>query len=103
MDFFGMGMGEILLIIIVALIIFGPGKVPEIARQLGKVVHTLKNASSELTTQITRELDEEEAAKRTHYPNTTDMTDTIVPPPVLPAPDATNNIQTPPDEKNDKR
>jgi len=32
MDFFGIGPWEILLIIIVALIVVGPGKIPEIAR-----------------------------------------------------------------------
>ncbi|MFC2055985.1 TatA/E family twin arginine-targeting protein translocase [Chloroflexota bacterium] len=57
MDFFGMGMGEILLILVIALIIWGPGKLPEIARTLGKTVRTLRKASFDLTTQISKELD----------------------------------------------
>ncbi|MBI2849826.1 MAG: twin-arginine translocase subunit TatB [Chloroflexi bacterium] len=62
MDFLGLGMGEIILIIIVALIIFGPSKIPEMARQAGKLMRTLKQTSSELTTQIQKELEEEEKA-----------------------------------------
>ncbi len=60
MSFFDMGIGEILLIIIVALVIWGPGKIPQIARTIGKTMATLKKASQDLTTQITRELEEEE-------------------------------------------
>jgi len=60
MDFFGMGMGEILLIIVVALIIWGPGRIVEIGRTLGKLAGTLRKASFDLTTQITKELEGEE-------------------------------------------
>ena len=49
MGFFDMGMGEILLVIVVALIIWGPSKVPEIARTVGKAVGTLRKASFDLT------------------------------------------------------
>ncbi len=60
MDFFGIGMGEVLLILIVALIIWGPGRIVEIARMLGKAVHTLRKTTSDLTTTITKELSMEE-------------------------------------------
>ncbi len=60
MGFLDMGMGEILLVIVVALIIWGPGRIPEIARTLGKAVSTLRKTSSELTTQIRKELEGEE-------------------------------------------
>ena len=60
MDFFGMGMGEVLLILIVALIIWGPGRIVEIGRMLGKVARTLRKASFDLTTQISKELEGEE-------------------------------------------
>ena len=66
MDFFGMGMGEIALIIIVALIIWGPNKMPEIIRKLGKAATTMRQTSSSLTAQIRKELEEEE--KRDHSP-----------------------------------
>ena len=60
MSFLGMGLMEILFILVVALIIWGPGKLPEIARTLGKTTRALKKASSDLTTQITKELEVEE-------------------------------------------
>ncbi|HET6478307.1 MAG TPA: TatA/E family twin arginine-targeting protein translocase [Dehalococcoidales bacterium] len=64
MDFFGIGLGEVLLILIVALIIWGPKRLPEIARTLGKTVRTLKKATSDLTSQVTRELDIEETERK---------------------------------------
>ncbi|MDP6631895.1 MAG: Sec-independent protein translocase protein TatB [Dehalococcoidales bacterium] len=60
MGFLDMGMAEILLVIVIALIIWGPGRLPEIARTMGKAVSTLRRTSSELTSQIKRELGEEE-------------------------------------------
>ena len=57
MGFFGIGTGEILLILILVLIIWGPGRLPEIARKLGKAVRTLRKASYDLTTAMTREID----------------------------------------------
>ena len=60
MGFFGIGTGEVLLILIVALIIWGPNRLPEIARTLGKAVRTLKKASFDLTNAVTREVEGEE-------------------------------------------
>ncbi len=57
MDFLGMGTGEILLIIIVALIIWGPNRIVEIARTLGKVVYRLRNMTADLSTAVTKEID----------------------------------------------
>ncbi len=62
MDFFGIGMGEVLLILVIALVIWGPGRVVGIGKTLGKVVHTLRNMSSDLTSQVTKELEKEEKA-----------------------------------------
>lgn len=64
MDFFGIGTGEVLLILVVAIIVFGPGRIVEIGRTLGKIMNTLKKASFDLTSQITRELEGEEK----HHP-----------------------------------
>ena len=60
MNFFDMGIMEILLIIVVALVIWGPGKIPQIARNIGKTVAALKKASQDLTSQISKELGEDE-------------------------------------------
>ena len=49
MDFFGMGPMEIGVILVIALIIFGPGKLPEIGAQIGKGIRDFKNATGDLT------------------------------------------------------
>ena len=60
MSFFDMGVLEILLILIIALIVWGPGKVPEVARTIGRAVSALRKMSFDLTTQVKKELEEEE-------------------------------------------
>ena len=59
MEFFGMGTGEIFLILVIALIIFGPARIVEIGRGLGKMIYNLRKATSDLTTRVTREIEEE--------------------------------------------
>ncbi|HDN79758.1 MAG: twin-arginine translocase TatA/TatE family subunit [Chloroflexi bacterium] len=54
----GIGTGELLLILLIALIIFGPGKLPELGRALGKSVREFRQASRDVTAQITKELKE---------------------------------------------
>jgi Tat protein translocase TatB subunit len=65
MDFLGIGGWEIFLILIVALLIYGPGRIVEVARSLGKIVRTLKNTTSALTAQISKEMEEQEKSKTT--------------------------------------
>lgn len=57
MDFFGIGAGEIILILLVALIIWGPRRLPKIAQTLGRTVRAMKKATYDLTSQVTKELD----------------------------------------------
>ena len=59
MDFLGIGGWEILLILIIALIVLGPGKIVDFARSMGKMVRAFKKATSDLTTQITKEMEEQ--------------------------------------------
>ncbi|MEE8419145.1 MAG: twin-arginine translocase TatA/TatE family subunit [Dehalococcoidales bacterium] len=59
MNIFDMGIMEIVMIIIVAVVIWGPDKIPQVARTIGKTIAALKKASQELTAQITSELEEE--------------------------------------------
>ncbi len=63
MDLFGIGPLEILVILIVALIIFGPEKLPEISRTIGKTVRGFRKAASDLTAQVTREIEGEKDRK----------------------------------------
>jgi sec-independent protein translocase protein TatA len=46
------GFGEILLILVVVLMLFGSKEIPDIARFLGKTMAQLKNASNELKNEI---------------------------------------------------
>lgn len=43
----GIGTTEILVVAVVALVLFGPGKIPEFARQLGRTVNMFKNGLRE--------------------------------------------------------
>ena len=45
---FGIGMSEILLILVIALIVLGPQKLPEVAKALGKAVNEFKRALNEV-------------------------------------------------------
>ena len=58
MDFFGIGFWEIIFILLIALLIFGPSRLPEIARTLGGVMRKFKLAFD----QVTLEMKEESAA-----------------------------------------
>jgi TatA/E family protein of Tat protein translocase len=47
--------GEILLIIVVIYLVFGPKKIPEFARMLGKGINEMRRATSDIRNEITRE------------------------------------------------
>jgi sec-independent protein translocase protein TatB len=57
---FGMGMGELLVIAIVALLVLGPDKIPEAAKSIGKVVRELRKQTKAVKDQL--ESDDELAA-----------------------------------------
>jgi sec-independent protein translocase protein TatA len=63
---FGIGMPELIIIMIIILIIFGAGKLPEIGSGIGKGIKNFKKATHEPTDEIepSNEADEEEPAKK---------------------------------------
>jgi Tat protein translocase TatB subunit len=63
MDLFGIGFGELVLILVVAIIVFGPGKLPEITRTLSRIYRNLTRTTSEFTTAIKKEIDLEEKGR----------------------------------------
>jgi TatA/E family protein of Tat protein translocase len=67
MNFLGMGPMELMLILVLALIVFGPGKLPEIAGQVGKAVRDFRRATTELSSEFNRtlslEVEERKAAQ----------------------------------------
>lgn len=50
-----MGFSEIVFIFLIVLLLFGPNKLPEIARGLGKTMRQVRDATNEIKTEITRE------------------------------------------------
>ncbi|MBQ9478711.1 MAG: twin-arginine translocase TatA/TatE family subunit [Selenomonadaceae bacterium] len=46
---FGIGAGEFILILVVGLIVFGPSKLPEVGRSIGKAIREFRKAQSALT------------------------------------------------------
>jgi len=51
-----MGPMELMVILVLALIIFGPGKLPEIAGQVGRVVRDFRRTTAELSSEFNRTL-----------------------------------------------
>ncbi|GIV54140.1 MAG: hypothetical protein KatS3mg039_0658 [Candidatus Kapaibacterium sp.] len=49
---FDIGGGELLLIVLVVLILFGPKKIPEVAQLIGKGVQKVRRAQEELVEQV---------------------------------------------------
>jgi len=68
MNFLGVGLPEMLVIFAVALLVFGPRKLPEIGRTLAKTLRSLQDASREFEAQLNREAQELERAARTAAP-----------------------------------
>lgn len=55
MNFFGIGLPEMMLIMVIALLVFGPKKLPEIGRSLGKAIRGFQDASKEFENEFKRE------------------------------------------------
>lgn len=53
---FGLGFGEIVVILVLALVLLGPQKLPEVAKQLGKGFRDFKKATDDLKGQFEAEL-----------------------------------------------
>ncbi|HVI75582.1 MAG TPA: twin-arginine translocase TatA/TatE family subunit [Anaeromyxobacteraceae bacterium] len=53
---FGLGMGEVVIILVLALILLGPQKLPDAAKQLGKGLREFRKATDDLKAQFETEL-----------------------------------------------
>lgn len=58
MQFLNIGPAEMILILVLALIIFGPGKLPEIGRAVGKSISEFRRATSDLTREFSDSINE---------------------------------------------
>jgi len=69
-----MGFSETIFLFLLALVIFGPKKLPEIARQVGKALNEFRRASNEFKAQIESEISQLEVENHQQ----------ILPPPMAP-------------------
>ena len=71
MNIFGVGLPEVTVILILALLIFGPKKLPELGKQLGKTLKSLKKASNEFQNEIDQAMNEEDESPKSIESNQT--------------------------------
>jgi sec-independent protein translocase protein TatA len=93
--FGSIGMPELIIIFVIALIIFGPRKLPELGRSLGQSLAEFKKASNELKSTLEEEIRLEEqrstleaskAASAAQAATAATTTATVVPPADEPVP-----------------
>ncbi len=56
---FNIGPMELMIILVLALIVFGPQRLPEIGRSIGRSLREFRRASDEIRGEIERDLDDE--------------------------------------------
>ena len=55
-----LGLGEIVVILIIALIVVGPKKLPEVGRSIGKAINEFKKGSKEMTDELKNSIDDDQ-------------------------------------------
>ncbi|MEG4859481.1 TatA/E family twin arginine-targeting protein translocase [Microcoleus sp. K1-B6] len=75
MNIFGIGLPEMAVIFTIALLVFGPKKLPEIGRSMGKAIRGFQDASRDFESEFTREAKQlEEAVATSSKPETEKLT-----------------------------
>lgn len=108
---FGLGAGEVLLILVFALIFIGPKKLPELAKSLGKGIREFQKAKDDLMTQVNNEassLMDDPTHNEEHHPKLTgveasEQSDDEVEKEVAAMKEALEKSDTPQDSKEDKK
>ena len=57
MELFGIGLPELMLIMLLALVVIGPERLPEVASQVGRTVADLKRQANQLTSEFQQSLE----------------------------------------------
>jgi sec-independent protein translocase protein TatA len=65
-----LGGGELIFILIIVLIIFGPSKLPQMGQALGKAIREFKKAGKELRSEVT-DLDDDDEEEKNNQRKTT--------------------------------
>src|SRR6478672_6716993 len=91
--FGSIGMPELIIILVIALIIFGPRKLPELGRSLGRSINEFKKASNELRSTLEEEIRVEE--QRDHTTATASATPPAPTPPPVDTPTVSRTTPAP--------
>ena len=67
---FGLGTGEIIIVLIIALVVLGPEKLPKLSKALGDSIREFKKAMNDVTSQIVEKKEEaDDSTNGIHRPN----------------------------------
>ena len=69
MDIIGIGFFEVIVILVVAMVVVGPRRLPEVAAKLGQLLRKFRMTTTELTRSITAEVEEESREIKTQSAN----------------------------------
>ena len=97
---FGIGMPELIVILVIALIVLGPKRLPEVARSLGKAMSEFRRQSSEIMEEFQAQSRLEDDLERrravnTPPPRTAPTSEAVTAPPAAAAPAAAVAPETP--------
>src|SRR5688572_23636498 len=81
---FGIGMSEMIIILAVALLVFGPEKLPQIAKSISKGLRDLRRASDDLRSSVQMSMDDDEPVMKPKLPPKVKPTAGIPDPPPAP-------------------
>lgn len=77
MNVFGIGLPEMAVILVIALLVFGPKKLPEVGRSLGKAIRGFQDASKEFESEFKREAEQiEQTVKKPRLPESQEVATT---------------------------
>jgi TatA/E family protein of Tat protein translocase len=85
---FGLGFAEILVILVVALLVFGPDRLPELARSLGRGLAEFRRASNDLRRSVMEATSDEPRIQPKKGPLAETRTDASAPPALASKPPA---------------
>ena len=74
---FGIGGGELVFIIFIALMLFGADKIPDIARTMGKIMRQVRDATDDIKHEITKSAESNDNNLKTISKNFTSEVDNI--------------------------
>ena len=75
MNIFGVGLPEIAVITALALVIFGPKRLPELGKSIGKTLRSLQKASSEFENELQNAMSEKDEVSDSSEPDISNQKD----------------------------